>query len=302
MRYRRIALTTFAIGLSLTIPGQLWPQATARDTAEQISAHASELYAWGNPPDTSRVLELLKSALRLYRGSRDRAGEAMVLARLGRVYDDGNQTDSALAFYGQAVRIGRETGNATQEGRLLRAIGAVYTRLGLPDSAQAHFDRALSIARERGDTDSEKLTLAEIRYAKVLDLLNRSPLLEPGMSVVKSGLFVQQAKAVLGNSPDVATLDSPEALTKALEQEFARKVTIIHATVQSEPTRIAVSYRRLSDPEGTALTVTTDDRIPLQAALYAFSAKDPTSGDPAQVQNVKCMTNCTVRFTFTPTR
>jgi hypothetical protein len=152
---------------------------------------------------------------------------------------------------------------------------------------------------------SETITLAEIRRARVIELLNRSPLLDPTRSVAEERRFVQAARAILvsipGAQPVGTSVNSVEAATRALEQTLAGRGPPVYATVESVPSRLAVKYRRLADSPGSELMVTTDDRIALQPASYLFSAEDPKTGKPKE-QPMSCHTNCRVRFTFSATQ
>jgi hypothetical protein len=216
---------------------------------------ASELYAWGTDGDVPHVLQLLSSAATLFHSAGDLRGEATALERLGRVHADLEDPDSALTFY----------------------------------------RRALALREKIGDTAATTATRRTMRRPAAVELLKRSPLLEPTMGVVAGHRFVGEVRSLLATVGDSLGpgANTPQAATRALELLLGDRT--VRAEIQSEPAGLVVKYRRMTDPTQRELAVTTSDTISLQPALYVFTIVDPRTGQP-EVQNKDCATPCTVRF------
>lgn len=137
---------------------------------------------------------------------------------------------------------------------------------------------------------------ARERAAEMLDL---SPVLLERSGIAGEARFVRQARALLAASPETAeaarSISTVEDATLALER--ALEGTTVFAVVRSTPSPLVVTYRRLVDERAPQLTVTTDDSIPLQPALYLFTATDPASGR-VQEQKKSCAAGCSVVFRF----
>lgn len=131
------------------------------------------------------------------------------------------------------------------------------------------------------------------------EILGRSPLLLTRSAAAAETRFVQQARAILAASPETAEaareISTAEEATRALERALAG--TTVTAVVRSTPPALVVTYRRLVDEGAPELTVTTNDSIPLQPALYLFTATDPASGRVME-QKKSCAAGCTVAFRF----
>jgi len=134
---------------------------------------------------------------------------------------------------------------------------------------------------------------------RVRELLAKSPLLDPTMSVVREAQFVRDAQAALAGTPWAFKAESALDATRALEAILADE--IVTAKIVSVPSGIVVSYRRLVDPNAPALNVTSDDSLRLEPATYQFWATPP-SGGANQVQRVPCLSGCNVKFVFGKTK
>jgi hypothetical protein len=197
-----------------------------------------------------------------------------------------------------SVEVYRAANDYSAEGRVLSRIGQILAAAGVTDSARPYYLRAVQAQVTAGDSAAVASTRHLIWLVDVVQLLNRSPLLEPTMGTVAGQRYVTETRRMLAQQVDSTTLAgirSPQDATRALETVLDG--TVVHAKVQSHPSNVIVQYRRLTEPPGAERTVTTDDMISLPAALYLFLARDPVSGR-VQPQTKDCAVPCLVRFVF----
>ncbi|MFD1081807.1 tetratricopeptide repeat protein [Micromonospora andamanensis] len=109
-----------------------------------------------------QALDSYERALRLYREADDRAGEAVTLTNIGRVYDGLGDRQRALTYYQQALPILQEVGDRANEAATLTNVGAVYHALGDWQQALTYHQQALPTLQEMGDRASEATTLNNI--------------------------------------------------------------------------------------------------------------------------------------------
>jgi hypothetical protein len=243
-------------------PSPLWTQTTPASIQGAETRIALAPCPPELEPEACRMLQLLSDSVEFHRGANDRSGEGRVLSRIGEV---------------------------------LAAAGAA-------DSARAYYLRAVEAQHLAGDSGAVAATRRLIWRVDVVQLLNRSPLLEPTMGTVTGQQFVGEARRVLAQEVDsvvLAEIRSPHDATRALEAVLSG--TVVDARVQSQPANLVVQYRRLTDPPGSERTVTTDDVLSLPAALYLFVARDPATGR-VQPQTKDCAIPCSVRFVFHPAK
>jgi hypothetical protein len=238
-------------------------QGAPADSAANLYTQASERMAWGTPPDTAAVIGLLTQAATLYREAADRGEEAIMLALIGRLHTAAGRVDSALVYY----------------------------------------RRASDLQRIAGDTAALSATLEEMQSPAAVELLNRSPLLKPTMGAVAGARYVNDTRALLTSTRDEGELQQIKTVEKATQEleQVLEKTMSVYAVVQSEPSRVEVTYRRLIQKAAPPRSLTTNDSILLRPALYLFEGKDPATG-AAQRKPVACATRCKVDFIFTKGR
>lgn len=132
--------------------------------------------------------------------------------------------------------------------------------------------------------------------AQAIVLIDGSPLLNPTMSVVREAQFVARvrqflADAGLGGGED---LNNATDAQRALEAMLGFQVT---AEVNSFPSGLVVTYRRLVDGPESDRDITTDSSVRLFPAAYLFSAVDVRTGE-TETRRVSCSEDCTVTFDF----
>jgi hypothetical protein len=203
-----------------------------------------------------------------------------------------------LQLLSDSVKLYQDANNRSAEGNVLSRIGQILAAAGATDSARPYYLRAVEAQVSAGDSAAVASTRRLIWVVDVVQLLNRSPLLEPTMGTVVGQRYVAETRRVLAQQLDstvLAGVRSPDDATRALEAVLDG--TVVRAKVQSHPSNVLVQYRRLTEPPGAERTVTTDDMISLPAALYLFVARDPVSGR-VQPQTKDCAIPCLVRFVF----
>ena len=106
-----------------------------------------------------KSLEVYNQALKIWRETGSRQGEALTLNYIGRLYRDLGLHQTALDYYNQALPIWREVGNRNGEALALSDIGRAYADLGQPRKALDYAAQALPIFRETGSRRGEAMTL-----------------------------------------------------------------------------------------------------------------------------------------------
>jgi tetratricopeptide (TPR) repeat protein len=174
-------------GGSLSLAQQ--PAATEQDAtraaAERAIQEGLQLYQQGTAESLRQAIAKWEEALPLYRATGDKAGEAVTLLGIGRVYNDLGEKQKALDFYNQSLALRRATGDKAGEAVTLNNIGYIYNTLGEKQKALDFFNQSLPLRRATGDKAGEAATLNNIGYIyntlgekqKALDLFNQSLLL-----------------------------------------------------------------------------------------------------------------------------
>lgn len=152
------------------------------------------------------ALESYEQALRLYRETSDRAGEAATLNNIGTVHNSLGDRHQALTHYRQALIIVREIGDRAAEATTLNNIGHAYHKLGNPRQALIHYDQVLPIRREVGDRGSE--AVAESNMAVLLLRMSR----------VEDAIESQRRAVALAEETSHPALDKVRAFLTQLEQ------------------------------------------------------------------------------------
>jgi len=89
----------------------------------------------------------------------NREAEALILSRLGVVYDDRSRYHDAIGYYRAALAIQRDIGDTRGQGWTMNNLGVAYTHLDQPDHALAMFQEALTLFQRAGDRRGEGLGL-----------------------------------------------------------------------------------------------------------------------------------------------
>jgi DNA-binding SARP family transcriptional activator/Tfp pilus assembly protein PilF len=98
-------------------------------------------------------------ALAAARRQGNREAEALMLSRLGVVYDDRHRYHDAIGYYQAALAIQRDIGDTRGQGWTKNNLGVMYTHLNQPEQAVVMFQAALTLYRCAGDRRGEGLGL-----------------------------------------------------------------------------------------------------------------------------------------------
>ncbi|MFN0085226.1 MAG: CHAT domain-containing tetratricopeptide repeat protein [Blastocatellia bacterium] len=139
---------------------------TPRD-AERIAAEESfgqgEGFRLREVNDERRpAIPKYEEALRLWRRVEDRQGQSLALHALGRLYDNLNEGDRALAHFTEALALRRDLKDRGGEAASLAGIGAIHNNRGERQKALEIYQQALSIREELKDRRGEANTLQSL--------------------------------------------------------------------------------------------------------------------------------------------
>ncbi|MBW4613252.1 MAG: CHAT domain-containing protein [Desmonostoc vinosum HA7617-LM4] len=149
-------------GLQIAQQPETTQQNATRAAAERLTQEGLKLYQQGTAESLRQAIEKLQEALKLWRQVDDKAGEAITLLGMGKVYDSSGEKQQALSYYNQALTILRAVGHKGGEATTLTSIGLVYSDLGEKQEALKYFNQALPITRAVGDKGGEATTLNSI--------------------------------------------------------------------------------------------------------------------------------------------
>ena len=116
--------------------------------------------------EKQKALEYYSQSLPLFRATGDRSGEATILNNIGSVYSDLGEKQKALEYYSQSLPLRRAVGNRRGEAVTLTNIGGVYSDLGEKQKALEYYSQSLPLFRAVGDRSGEAVTLYNMAYAK----------------------------------------------------------------------------------------------------------------------------------------
>lgn len=144
-----------------------------RIAAEEAFAEGERFRAREVNEERRPAIARYEDALARWRKLGDRDNQARALLALGRVHDNLNLGDQAMAYFNQALAIRRETGERGGEAAALAAIAGLHNNRGERQKAAALFEQALAIRRELQDRRSEASLLHNL--GSVQQGLNQRP-------------------------------------------------------------------------------------------------------------------------------
>jgi tetratricopeptide (TPR) repeat protein len=136
-----------------------WPTHTTR-----LSATLSRYLAGGYYTDALIVHGHAHHAARV---SRDPAGRAHVLARLGATQMQLGRHERAVEHFQQALTLSRQAGDPSGQARALTGLGVAEARLGRCGAAADYHDQALPLCRQAGDRVGEASALKFLGIVEV---------------------------------------------------------------------------------------------------------------------------------------
>lgn len=133
---------------------------------EVVEALADRLISEGQ---SARAIELLSEELANRQDSKDLLGRAGLLLRLGELYLESAELESAEPFLEEAGKIAVDLGDAWIEHRVITALGRVAKSQNDLATAEERWLQALSFYEQHGDREQQRdltLQLAELYLAK----------------------------------------------------------------------------------------------------------------------------------------
>jgi len=116
---RAIAKYVACIGLLVTAS---WAQ-DAQPSVQEVLTKAKQLYTQEGPKP---ALPEFEEALKMFRASKDRHGEAVVLGYIANCYRKLENLDKALEFAQQALHMKEELGDRDEIGKTHNQLGLIY--------------------------------------------------------------------------------------------------------------------------------------------------------------------------------
>jgi CHAT domain-containing protein/Tfp pilus assembly protein PilF len=125
---------------------------TSSPTAQELIDKGKLLYTQQGPKAAMTEFE---DALKLFRASSDRHGEAVSLGYLANCYRKLEELDKALDFANQALRLKNELGDRGEVGNTQNQLGLIYWEKADYPPAIGHLEEAIKIASAVGDKELE---------------------------------------------------------------------------------------------------------------------------------------------------
>jgi CHAT domain-containing protein/Tfp pilus assembly protein PilF len=137
-------------------------QTNSNEAAAKALNEGLQLYQQGTAEAKRSAIVKFEEALKLYRATGDRGGEAATLTNIGRVYSDLGEKQKALEYYSQSLPLSRAVRDRRGEATILSSIGLVYSELGEQQKALEYYSQSLPLFRATGDRIGEAATLSSI--------------------------------------------------------------------------------------------------------------------------------------------
>jgi tetratricopeptide (TPR) repeat protein len=140
--------------------------------------------------ELDRAIEYIKEGINIFRGIRERNGEAMALNNLGEAYRAIGDFDGALQIFQESQKIIHDIGEKRGLGAVTNNIGLIYLAKGMFEDAFDSFISCLEIFKDEKDRRMEGLTLNNIsciylsvgNYQGAMHFLNESLLINQELS------------------------------------------------------------------------------------------------------------------------
>ena len=138
----------------LVFVGTLWSQGSVAPStqAQELLTKGKQLYAQEGPKP---ALQQFEEALKIFRSSQDRHGEAVTLGYVANCERKLGNLDQALEFAHQALRMKQELGDRGEIGNTQNQLGLIYWERSEYPNAIQHLNDAIEIASAVGDKELE---------------------------------------------------------------------------------------------------------------------------------------------------
>ena len=104
-----------------------------------------------------QAIDLLRSALALFREIGERHGETKTLRGLAQALDGAGQPADARAELAAALTLATETGNTFQQASVHRDLAESHDRAGEDEQARGHWQQALTLYTRLGATEADQV-------------------------------------------------------------------------------------------------------------------------------------------------
>jgi CHAT domain-containing protein/Tfp pilus assembly protein PilF/predicted negative regulator of RcsB-dependent stress response len=125
---------------------------TARPPAQDLLTKAKQVYTQEGPKG---ALPIFEDALKIFRGSKDRHGEAITLGYIANCYRKLEDLDKALDFAQQALRMKEELGDRDEIGNTHNQLGLIYWERADYPAAIQNLQQAIKIGSSVSDKELE---------------------------------------------------------------------------------------------------------------------------------------------------
>ena len=130
--------------------------ATPSTPAQELLTKGKQLYTQEGP---KAALPQFEEAIKMFRSSNDRHGEAVALGYIANCHRKLENLDKALEFAQQALRMKEELGDRGEIGNTQNQLGLIYWELADYPAAIGHLEQAIEIASNVGDKELEGAAL-----------------------------------------------------------------------------------------------------------------------------------------------
>ena len=141
----------------ILLTGTALSQTAAPSTpAQELLTKGKQLYTEEGP---KAALPQFEEAIKMFRSSNDRHGEAVALGYIANCHRKLENLDKALEFAQQALRMKEELGDRGEIGNTQNQLGLIYWELADYPAAIGHLEQAIEIASNVGDKELEGAAL-----------------------------------------------------------------------------------------------------------------------------------------------
>ncbi|MDY6936835.1 MAG: CHAT domain-containing protein [Cyanobacteriota bacterium] len=161
--------------------------------------------------ENQRALEYFEQTLPLFQAVADRAGEARTFTNIGNIYSEWGENQRALEYFEQSLRLLQAVDDRGQEAASLNGIAVVYSDLGEKHRALEYFEQSLRLLQVVGDRAGE---------ARILNNIGRvyTDLREPQRALEYLQQSLRLSQAVGDRAQEAVTLTNIGAVYQALEE------------------------------------------------------------------------------------
>jgi WD40 repeat protein/CHAT domain-containing protein len=129
---------------------------------KQTFQEGAQLNQQGTVESRQQAIQKLEASVKLYRANGNSVKAAEVLLKIGSIYADFGQFQSAIDSYNQALSLSRQAGAKAEEAAILNSLGQIYTALADTKTALNYHNQALPLLYQLNDKGGTALTVNNI--------------------------------------------------------------------------------------------------------------------------------------------